>query len=490
MKTLPSFAGKKRLRPLLFLFDSVWIALAAILAEIIRTAGVRNSLTPDSLSALILPVVVCIALWTITARRLSLDHLQDFSQLSAFVSRVTIGVMLLVPMAMGVAFMARNMYSRLFFMYLGLLLLLGFTVIRVALRKVILRFRSHFAVRTVIIGSGRIAQELAGKISSCPELMRDLVAFVHPANSESPDFALARPAQSVKALSSVKILELLNESSVAEVILAGVESGAADANQLVWQCRQHGIEVCVIPHSYNLYSSHARILDFGGLPLVKVESRVPQIWELRFKRLLDIVLAIPLIPIALPISLLIAVRLAFRGRHPLHSESRCGYNGREFLMYRFNLPRHADNLGAVDAMLDRLSLTELPQLWNVLRGDMSLVGPRPEDPARVRNYSEWQRQRLAMQPGITGLAQVQGLRDKHSSDEKSRYDLQYIHNWSPLVDLSLIVQTVWTLCFRIKQSHSNRRYSAMKKKPKPQVPGTAGVSLGEADVNRAQSGAD
>jgi lipopolysaccharide/colanic/teichoic acid biosynthesis glycosyltransferase len=84
---------------------------------------------------------------------------------------------------------------------------------------------------------------------------------------------------------------------------------------------------------------------------------------------------------------------------------------------------------------------------------MSLVGPRPEDPERVQNYSDWQRQRLCMKPGITGLAQVQGLRDEHSSDEKSRYDLQYIHNWSPLVDLSLIVQTMWTLCSRIKRSN-------------------------------------
>jgi len=96
----------------------------------------------------------------------------------------------------------------------------------------------------------------------------------------------------------------------------------------------------------------------------------------------------------------------------------------------------------------RWSLTELPQLWNVLRGDMSLVGPRPESPERVKYYSEWQRQRLKVPAGVTGLAQVHGLREQHSSEDKARFDLQYIFNWSPFLDFSLILQTVWTLLFR------------------------------------------
>jgi lipopolysaccharide/colanic/teichoic acid biosynthesis glycosyltransferase len=79
---------------------------------------------------------------------------------------------------------------------------------------------------------------------------------------------------------------------------------------------------------------------------------------------------------------------------------------------------------------------------------MSLVGPRPESPERVKSYSEWQRQRLKVQAGVTGLAQVQGLREHHSSEEKTRFDLQYIIHWSPFLDLSLLLQTVWTLLFR------------------------------------------
>jgi lipopolysaccharide/colanic/teichoic acid biosynthesis glycosyltransferase len=80
---------------------------------------------------------------------------------------------------------------------------------------------------------------------------------------------------------------------------------------------------------------------------------------------------------------------------------------------------------------------------------MSIVGPRPESPERVKHYSDWQRQRLSVEPGLTGLAQVQGLRERHSSEEKARFDLQYIFHWSLFLDLSLIVQTVWTLALRL-----------------------------------------
>jgi lipopolysaccharide/colanic/teichoic acid biosynthesis glycosyltransferase len=95
-----------------------------------------------------------------------------------------------------------------------------------------------------------------------------------------------------------------------------------------------------------------------------------------------------------------------------------------------------------------MSITELPQLWNVLRGEMSLVGPRPESSERVRRYSEWQQRRLSIKPGITGLAQVQGLRDQNSSEEKARFDLQYILNPSAIGDIAILLQTLWTLTMR------------------------------------------
>jgi hypothetical protein len=120
-------------------------------------------------------------------------------------------------------------------------------------------------------------------------------------------------------------------------------------------------------------------------------------------------------------------------------------------MYRLNSERHGTGLPTHEFLLQRSSLTELPQLFNVLRGEMSLVGPRPEGPERIRHYSDWHKQRLSVKPGMTGLAQVHGLRDQHSSEDKTRYDLQYILHTSAFQDISLLLQTAWTIAPRLLQ---------------------------------------
>jgi len=123
-------------------------------------------------------------------------------------------------------------------------------------------------------------------------------------------------------------------------------------------------------------------------------------------------------------------------------------------MYRLNSDRHSDELSLPEFVMQQTSFTELPQLLNVIRGEMSLVGPRPEPPERVQHYSDWHRQRLTVAPGITGLAQVLGLRDQNSSEDKTRYDLEYILHRSLFLDVSLLLQTLWTLalrCFKLKQ---------------------------------------
>jgi lipopolysaccharide/colanic/teichoic acid biosynthesis glycosyltransferase len=120
-------------------------------------------------------------------------------------------------------------------------------------------------------------------------------------------------------------------------------------------------------------------------------------------------------------------------------------------MLRMNVDRSEQDMRRFERFLHNLSITELPQLWNVLRGEMSLVGPRPENVDRVRHYSDWQQQRLSIKPGMTGLAQVHGLREQNSSEEKTRFDLQYLLHPSLLTDLSLLLQTGWTLAGRVLQ---------------------------------------
>jgi len=140
-------------------------------------------------------------------------------------------------------------------------------------------------------------------------------------------------------------------------------------------------------------------------------------------------------------------------------------------------------------LMQQTSFTELPQVLNVLRGEMSLVGPRPEGPEKVRHYSDWHRQRLSVKPGITGLAQVHGLRDQNSSEDKTRYDLQYILHRSLFLDISLLLQTLWTLALRSFQHPLKKHVSIFRSDTHPQ-PNTPAVFEELSSAHSSQSGTD
>jgi lipopolysaccharide/colanic/teichoic acid biosynthesis glycosyltransferase len=172
-----------------------------------------------------------------------------------------------------------------------------------------------------------------------------------------------------------------------------------------------------------------------------------------WKRALDITMGTCLMLVSAPALLIVAAWFKVGRGKGFRSEIRCGQFGEPFRMYRLNSDRHSDGLSLPEFVMQQTSFTELPQLLNVIRGEMSLVGPRPEPPERVRHYSDWHRQRLTVAPGITGLAQVLGLRDQNSSEDKTRYDLEYILHRSLFLDVSLLLQTLWTLalrCFKLK----------------------------------------
>jgi putative colanic acid biosynthesis UDP-glucose lipid carrier transferase len=204
-----------------------------------------------------------------------------------------------------------------------------------------------------------------------------------------------------------------------------------------------------VPHWYQLYVSDANMVEIDGVPLISLEERNVWAGALALKGILDTVGASILLVLTFPLLLAAALKVRSKNRNAFCKDIRCGRGGSLFPMYRLNISRDYRELAGFERFLAKFSLTELPQFWNVLAGQMSIVGPRPESPERVKHYSDWQRQRLSVEPGLTGLAQVQGLRERHSSEEKARFDLQYIFHWSLFLDLSLIVQTVWTLALRL-----------------------------------------
>lgn len=437
----------RKLRHWILIADSVWAAVALLAAYALRfgiPAHVQVRWRAFSMFGLEFGVAMLI--WAALHERMGLDGFRGGWYLPAVFSRVFLGLLTLMAILLAGAYLASAFVSRLVLVYFSLLLFIGFVSIRWIAQRV---FRSRLVTnvrrRVVIVGSGRIARELKTKIQRHPEILCDVVGYLTPSdtyvvNSEIKDMAHALP---VKLLG---IVDLLKTYKVDELILIGASCVHNEMLNLAASCRNEGIQVSLVPELYELYLSKPNLLDLDGLPVLQLPQPIPLVTG-GLKRIMDLVLSSLLVLPAAPVLLLAAIMLRIQKGKAFRWEVRCGHHGEPFRMLRLNANRNAPET-ILERILEQLSLTELPQLWNVLTGDMSLVGPRPESQDRIAHYTEWERQRLTVKPGMTGLAQVHGLRDQHSSEEKCRFDLQYLLDYSPFLDLSLLLQTIWTLMAR------------------------------------------
>ncbi|MBZ5511365.1 MAG: sugar transferase [Acidobacteriia bacterium] len=477
----------RRLAQFIFVADLLVVGASLFLAYYVRSLAGPS---PGTLAVFIAqwwPMILsAIGLWTILYIHMKLDGFRGGWHLPRLTSQLTLAVFLLITLLLAVGYLQHQFYySRLALLSFGFLVLVGFILVRCCVRSLVMsKTRSGGSRKVVILGNGNVARELAHKIEQHPELLLQVVGFLYPGTSESMNGAAAilSSAKDSQPVTSLGVVDLFRASQVEELIVALPDSSALETRKLIAVCRSEGFHVSLIPQWYELYVSRARLVELDGLPMISLENRSLSPVSLLYKRTMDLVLASFLVLLASPLLLVIAASLLVRRGKIFKFEVRCGENGKPFRMYRFNVDReHPDRLIGFERLLAQLSLTELPQLWNVLLGDMALVGPRPESPDRVRHYSDWQKQRLTITPGLTGLAQVYGLRDRHSSEAKARFDVQYIYDWSPLLDLSLVLQTVWTLAVRL--FHPDR---AVAQVPPVVAPGLTEVMR----ANRTHSGAD
>lgn len=485
-KVLRSILMSRRLRYWILFADLVWILVALAGAFAIRYSSLNlATLQPLNYHDYFVVALVALAIWSVLYAGMRLDGFSGGWSLPGILSQVLIGVLLLMAILLSSAFLARQYYSRLILLYFGCFLIVGFVGIRCLMRLYIVsRSRRGALRRVVILGNGRVAREVANKIAMHPELMKKVVGFVYPSfdlPTGSPNADL--PNNTTASINTVGVAELLREQRIDEIIVAHPRASVSQLQKLITATRTVGIGVSLVPQWYDLYISRARFLDVGGLPLLSLEEQSPSSLLLPVKRLADVVAASFFLVLALPVFAFSALVLLHAGERPFRRDRRCGLLGKEFSMWRINVDRDAEDLRGVRKWLASLSLTELPQLWNVICGDMTLVGPRPEPPERVKHYSEWQRQRLKVKPGLTGLAQVHGLREKHSSEEKTRFDLQYILRWSPFLDLALLLQTVWTVGIRLWNPPSHKLASSVFKRRNVPV-------LEVVNADRTHAGAD
>jgi exopolysaccharide biosynthesis polyprenyl glycosylphosphotransferase len=362
-------------------------------------------------------------------------------------------------------YMARFALSRGFFVLAFGLGIPALVLGRFLLRRAIHSARRHGALlqRVLIAGSLAHVDEIASVLRREPWL------GYHVIGALTPEYDLSdETASGIPVLGNADEATSLVEASGADVIFfaGGALGSAGQMRKIVWDLEHHDVQVVVAPSVTEISSDRIRVRPVGGLPLMHIDPPTAIDASRWGKRLFDIVGSLSLLLAFAPLFLLATIQIKWHDRGPvLFRQTRSGRDGHAFSCLKFRtMVRDAESLlaelqveqgydGGLFKMendpritrpgrwLRRYSLDELPQLVNVLRGDMSLVGPRPPLPVEVASYDVDAQRRLRVRPGMTGLWQVSGRSDL-SWSEAVRLDLYYVDNWSMLQDVSILAKTV------------------------------------------------
>jgi exopolysaccharide biosynthesis polyprenyl glycosylphosphotransferase len=315
--------------------------------------------------------------------------------------------------------------------------------------------------RTLIVGWNNQARTLLDKVKRFPALGYRVIGFVEE-----------RPPKTRKAYGDVPVLgsihklgQLIQREKVENVLIALNISQRRQVTVVVNQCAGLPVTLKIIPDLYGIVMGQARTSQIYGFPLIEIFPQIMPVWERRFKRLMDITVALAIIIFGLPIWLIIALAIKLDSPGPIfYRQERVGKDGRKFSIIKFrSMVQNAEKLTGPkwaekdDPRITRLGrflrkwrLDEFPQFINVLRGEMSLVGPRPERRYFVEKLKKevpFYMRRLKVQPGITGWAQVKGTYDNTIEDvkQKLQYDFFYVENMSLVMDFKIILNTVYVM---------------------------------------------
>jgi len=346
----------------------------------------------------------------------------------------------------------------IYFFGIDLALLLGL--------RVLLRLAFHLqggcrynARRVLVVGAGKVGQEVAAMIRQYAWAGLELVGYLDD-----------NPCKRDNGLPVLGVLEdaprLVREMEIDEVVVALPLRDHERLAAVTYALQQVPVNIRVVPDYFNLVFLRASVEDFGGMPLITLREPALTEFQRTVKRAFDLVVGTVLTVVSLPLMALIALAIKLDSPGPaIFKQQRVGENGRLFLMYKFRsmvdgaderreevikcasdgtiVHKYPDDprITRVGHFIRVLSLDELPQLFNVLKGEMSLVGPRPEMLWLVEEYEDWQLKRFTVPQGITGWWQVNGRSDK-LMHEHTEEDLFYIKNYSLLLDLQILWRTV------------------------------------------------
>ena len=358
-------------------------------------------------------------------------------------------------LAMSAAFLYRDIsYSRMVFILIFLL------------SNLFLRFSRYFfhriKKRFIKVGFGVMRIWLAGTPDNITGIFRQLAAdenyrfqiagyFSPAASGDLPAPYLGDMAMLLEGLSAGKEID--------GIVMAFNQQEHHQVLKVMRACEGRNIELFYVPDILSILSSRFQAIEIRGVPLLQLKQTLLSGWRGFIKRTFDVVVSFISLLLLLPLFAVLAMLVKAASRGPVfYIQERVGLDGREFKMLKFRSMRLDAEVGSgpvwarkgdprvtwIGRFLRRSSLDELPQLLNVLRGDMSLVGPRPERRHFVEQFQQHipkYIERHRVRSGMTGWAQVNGLRGQSPIEERTRYDIFYIENWSLWFDLKIIIMT-------------------------------------------------
>ncbi len=374
-------------------------------------------------------------------------------------------VITMIALLMVVVFLYRPFfYSRLIFAFAAITiigLLLSWRLLLIGIRHWFWS-RGLGRERVLVVGGTGLGQLVMQSLTASPGIGYTLVGYL----SDQPIIASnrARVFQYLGDLDDFETVVL--QQDIQHVIIALPFWEYERLPELAARCQQLDVEYQIAPDIYQLSFDRVDVMHLSGIPLLQPKAVQLQGLNLALKRIFDLLAVLISLPITIPLAIIIAFLIWFDSGHPIiFRQQRVGKHGKLFTCYKFRtmvpdaeqrrkeLIRHNEADGPLFKMradprvtrigrwLRRTSLDELPQLYNVLRGDMSLIGPRPALPEEVARYEPWHHRRLAVLPGLACLPQALG-RSEISFDEQVRLDIYYAENWSLSLDFRILMMVI------------------------------------------------
>jgi len=324
--------------------------------------------------------------------------------------------------------------------------------------------------RVAVQGIGEAARVLMSELDRFPELGYKVAGFIAKDFDESSISVGNKHFERLGGTDS--ILHLINKYRLDEIIVTNVAALGKDLMAFVDECHRRDVVVKLVPDFYGILLQQRNLEELAGQPVVQINEIAIVGFARILKRMEDIVISVVVLAMTWWIFLITAIAIKCETRGPvLFRQERVGKNGATFTLYKFRSMVHDAELKRkeldaynesdgflfkmkedpritrVGRIIRKMSIDELPQLLNVVRGNMSLVGPRPLPTVDIEKTGEWDHHRLSVHPGITGMWQVN--RKEHTSEEMAKWDIYYIDNWSLWLDFRILLKTVGTVLFGI-----------------------------------------